>query len=330
MKRTPGRIFATVLIALLLAAVPTFAQDGDVLDAGLDAWYTPSGGAQISVSIPAGTFCGGSSGRLSRTIKFKGVPLTTAPALDDVDTIIARDAAYFNNNEATADLRIVALSLESVTDVTVNCGGYTEVWETEVSLAATQADGSITFYRDEDGTGGTFEASFPVNASLTFTNAADATQTAGPVATVDTVTTASSSWVTLPPAGAQPTNQVVWVDLDDDGIAEHNTGLTTGPGFWPDEPVEHEGPHPSTCLTPGSDCPEWTPPTCTEPHVVTTLSNAVVKGVGFVFDEQVAVAQEQGLVTSKAVVTASQVDQATLQTAVRDICVSVVGAEYLR
>lgn len=340
-QQTLRRLTFAALVALLLAAVPTFAQNQ--IDAGLDAWHTPTGGAEIDIAIPAGLFCGGtSSGFIANDIKFKGVPLTTSPQLSNVDTIISRDTAYFNGgNTATADIRILALSLESTTDVTVNCGSHSEVWRVLVGLVSAnstsntpgQVDGTITFYRSGPS-GGTFQASFPVNAELTFVNAASPSQRVGPINQVETVTTASSPWVFSPPSTAQPTpGDSVEVDLDGDGILD-DTGLETGPNFWPNGPVEHDGPHPNTCLAPGSGCPVRPDPGCDEPDVVAALQAAAVPGVGFVFEEheeaQEAEAGEIGGLGAKSFqATATRVDKATLDKSVRDICVAVVGRDYL-
>ena len=52
--------------AVIASAAPAFA-DPAVLK-GLDIWYTPAGGANVTVSIPAGFFCGGNSAAQTRTI----------------------------------------------------------------------------------------------------------------------------------------------------------------------------------------------------------------------------------------------------------------------
>ncbi|MEM8931275.1 MAG: hypothetical protein AAGE94_08870, partial [Acidobacteriota bacterium] len=213
-----------------------------------------------------------------------------------------------------------------------NCGSHTEVWKTEVELAPTQDEGTIDFVKTS-AAGGTFSASFPVSGNLTYVNAANARDTRGPFVDTQTVTTASSAFSFSPVAGSQPTNGNLLIDTTGDGVANHNTGAGTGPNFWISEPVEHEGPHPDTCVAPGPDCPEWTPPTCGEPWVVTELTTAAVKGVGFVFAEQAAAAAQAGIKKAAVAaqpVSANRVSQADLKVAVRDICVAAVGASYLQ
>ena len=331
MLRTPHRTTLGILAlaAITLLAAPAMADN--LVSAGLDTWYTPAGGAQITTTIPAGTFCDGSSPTLTRTIKLEGVPIATSPSLSNVDTIIERlDDAYFDsNNEASSDIEILALSLKSIGSFSVNCGSHTEVWKTNVSLAPTQGQGTIEFIKTSSS-GGTFSASFPVAGELTFVNAANSNDTRGPFPDTQTVTTASSPFSFSPTAGSQPTGSNVWVDLDGDGIPEHDTGAPTGPNFWIDGPVEHEGPHPNTCVAPGPDCPEYEPPTCQEPWVVTELTNATVKGVGFVFEEQAAQAEAAGIRKAVAQPVANKVTRSELQVAVRKMCVQAVGAQYLR
>ena len=328
MSRTASNVLKCLTLALVVLAVPAAADP--VVFKGLDTWYTPAGGAEITTTIPAGTFCGGTSNQITRTIKLEGVPVTTAPALTDVDTIIERldDAVFDSNNEASSDLVIVILSLRSVGSFSVNCGTHTEVWKTRVQLAPTQTPGTIEFVKTSSA-GGTFSASFPVTGELTYINAANSSDTRGPFLDTQTVTTASSDFSFTPTPDSQPTApNPVWIDTDYDGIPETNTGVPTGPNFWIVGTVEHEGPHPDTCAAPGPDCPEWEPPTCTEPWVVTELKNAAVKNLGFVFAEQADAAAEAGL--RKAAVVSNTITHSDLQASVRRICVDAVGAQYLR
>src|SRR5690349_20064881 len=109
---------AILVLAVVVAAAPAFA-DPAVLK-GLDIWYTPAGGANVTVNIPAGFFCSGNSGPQTRTISLKGRPLVTVPAghINPGDTVVNRPADIpFNQNgglQGTGNLKIHALDLVSV------------------------------------------------------------------------------------------------------------------------------------------------------------------------------------------------------------------------
>jgi hypothetical protein len=293
--------FAVLGLAVIASAAPAFA-DPAVLK-GLDIWYTPSGGASVTVNIPAGFFCSGNSGPMTKTISLKGRPLVTNPTnhISPGDTAVHRPADIpFNQNgglQGTGNLKIHALDLVSVQSFTVSCpGGLTEVYNTEVSLHGPQALGTITIRKAAlNDRHGTFDASFPVAAKIRFRNAANGVATA-PLADNQTITTLDACWSHDPGAGAVVCPGPVTIDVDGSRTitaADPTLAYCTSnffPGWTVDSfgnivqcPVNHTGPHPKTCGAPGPDCPEEpTPDPCTR-DIVSYL-NAHKVSDGFVLD----------------------------------------------
>jgi hypothetical protein len=285
-----------LLLAAVVAAVPALADE--VILHGLDVWYTPSGGANITVNIPAGFFCGGNSAPIaSKLIPLKGRPVVTAPAgaLNPGDTVVDRpvDAPFNGGLSTTTQLQIRALSLVSVNAFSIACpSGLTEVWNTEVSLNGAQTSGTIVIRRAAVGDpGGDFDASFPVNAKIQFVNAANGSRT-GFLTDNPTITTLNACWTHQPGPGAVVWNGAVTLDTDGNQAPDYNSLYGTSnffPGWkWVNGvlvqcPVDHQGPHPKTCGAQGSGCPETTNPNPCTTDVVNYLQSRKTAD-GFVLD----------------------------------------------
>lgn len=293
--------FAVLVFALVVVAAPAFA-DPSVIK-GLDIWYTPAGGASVTVNIPAGFFCSGNSVPMIKVISLKGRPLVTIPAghINPGDTVVNRPADIpFNQNgglQGTGNLKIHALDLVSVVSFTVGCpGGLTEVYNTEVSLNGPQGLGTITIRKNAlNARFGRFDASFPVAGKVRFRNAATGVPTA-PLPDNQTITTLDACWSHDPGAGAVVCAPPVTIDVDGSRTitaADPTMPYCTSnffPGWTQDAfgnviqcPVEHTGPHPKTCGAPGSGCPEVGPPNHCTPEIVSYLHAHKVAD-GFVLD----------------------------------------------
>lgn len=248
----------SVALALVLAARPVRADE--TIFQGLDVWYTPSGGAQITIDIPAGMFCGGTSSPLpGKVIPLKGRPVVTVPAgvLSPADTVIDRAAASFSGGlTTTTTLLIRALSLVSTSPFLVSCpSGPDEAWNTEVSLNGAQIPGTIVIRRPSVGApGGDFDASFPVSANVGFVNNANGMRT-GSLTDNVTITSTKSCWTHAPGAQSFVDPNPVTLDTDGDQIADYASPYGTS-NFFSCVPIHHDGPHPTTCGKPGSYCPE--------------------------------------------------------------------------
>lgn len=285
------RLGLGALILALLVAFAGAAGADEVIIHGLDPWYTPSGGGNITVDIPAGFFCAGTSAPIAgKQIALKGRPLVTAPAgaLNPDDTVVDRiaDAPFNGGLSVTTQLRILALNLVSVSSFTVTCSsGLTEVWNTEVSLDAAfnpQPLGTIVIRRPYVGApGGDFDASFPVHAKIVFVNAANGARTA-PLTDNPTITTLNACWTHQPGPGAVVWPNPVTIDTDGDQVADYTSPYGTSnffPGWqWVNGvlvqcPVNHQGPHPKTCGASGAGCPEQTNPNPCTTDVVNYLSS---------------------------------------------------------
>ncbi len=293
--------FMVLALAVIVSAAPAFA-DPAVLK-GLDIWYTPAGGASVTVFIPAGFFCSGNSPAQTRTIALKGRPLVTNPVnhINPGDTVVNRPADIpFNQNgglQGTGNLKIHALDLVSVQSFTLSCpGGLTEVYNTEVSLNGPQALGTITIRKAAiPDRFGKFDASFPVAGKVRFRNAATGTPTAA-LADNQTITTLDACWSHDPGPGAVVCAPPVTIDVDGSRTitaADPTLGYCTSnffPGWTYNSfgqvvqcPVAHTGPHPKTCGAPGQGCPEEATPNPCTPEIVSYLSAHKVSD-GFVLD----------------------------------------------
>jgi hypothetical protein len=279
------------LILALLIGFAGMASADETIFRGLDPWYTPSGGGSITVDIPAGFFCNGTSGPIpGKQISLKGRPVVTVPigVLNPDDTVVDRiaDALFNGGLSVTTQLRIRSLNLVSVSSFTVTCSsGLTEVWNTEVSLDAAfnpQPLGTIVIRRPFVGAlGGDFDASFPVHAKIVFVNAANGARTA-PLADNPTITTLNACWTHQPGPGAVVWPNPVTLDSDGDQVADYTSPYGTSnffPGWkWVNGvlvqcPVAHQGPHPTTCSASGSGCPEQTSTNPCTKDVVSYLSS---------------------------------------------------------
>ncbi len=295
---------AVLVLAVIACAAPAFADPAVIK--GLDIWYTPAGGASVTVNIPGGFFCSGNSLPQTRTISLKGRPLVTNPVnhITPGDTVVNRPADIpFNQNgglQGTGNLKIHALDLVSVASFTVACpGGLTEVYNTEVSLNGPQGLGTITIRKAAiPDRFGKFDASFPVAGKVRFRNAANGVATA-PLPDNQTITTLDACWSHDPGAGAVVCAPPVTIDVDGsrtitaaDPTMPYCTsnffpGWTYVGGVVVQCPVAHTGPHPKTCGAPGSGCPEDPQPNPCTTEIVSYL-NAHKVSDGFVLDNTAA------------------------------------------
>jgi len=281
-----------LLIALMAAVLPAGADD--TVFKGLDFWYTPAGGGNLNISIPAGFFCSGNSGPLNLTIPLKGRPLVTNPggAINPADTVVDREADISFNGGLTANgnLRIRALDLVSVQAFTVSCpGGLTEFYTTEVSLSGAQGLGTIQIRKNAiNDRFGKFDASFPVNAKVRFKNGATGVFT-GFLTHNATITTLDACWSHDPGAGsircAFPAPPIT-LDVDGDRVitgadwtspyctSNFFPGWTYVNGVVVQCPISHPGgPHPTTCGAPGTACPEQPPSNNCTTDILTYLDS---------------------------------------------------------
>lgn len=228
---------------------------------GLDFFETPPGGGQVDVGvIPAGFFCPQQTSAVSfGQMALHGVPLVTSPAnvLGSADTVVERP---FTVNippglSGNTILRIRALSMEGDDILTVGqCPTGQNRWRAKVSLTdANQPQGSITINRPA-ANGGTFDATFQVNAQVVFVNVDDPAQQTDPMTQSDVVSTSNAEWATKP----TNTNAVahcgeIAIDSNGDGLLndlDYFGNFNKMVNFWPGWPggggTQHTGPHPST------------------------------------------------------------------------------------
>jgi hypothetical protein len=170
-------IAISCLLFLMYLGGVSSAQD---VNPGVDLFVTPpSSGSYINFSgspIPADYF-GPGSDPFDGVISFQGQPLDTSPPdiLGPTDTIVRRlDTAGLPacGSSDTVPIQIVALSLVSVSPITVtyNGGQTSEPWDVQVCLSSSvpQDTGSLTITR-QCNEGGTFASDLPVRPRLTFT-----------------------------------------------------------------------------------------------------------------------------------------------------------------
>ena len=147
------------------------------IPAGLDSFETLYGSEQNfnNGPIPADFFDPGSD-PFGDIIGFQGVPLGPGAT---TDTLVERlDRAKLTGplpSSDTVPIQIVALSLASVSPITVSYdgGARTELWDVQVELSATpQPLGTMTI-RKEAKSGGSFDWVLPVLPRLTFVRASD-------------------------------------------------------------------------------------------------------------------------------------------------------------
>lgn len=148
--------------------------------AGSDLFVTPPSGITFdmfaSSPIPA-AFFGPNSDPFTGEIALGGVPLAPSSPLGPTDTVVRRDAsAVLSGPSATATvpIEIVALSLASITPITVTYNGGTapEHWTVQACLSNhVQTAGTLhlTTSACACNEGGTFTSTLPVLPKLIFT-----------------------------------------------------------------------------------------------------------------------------------------------------------------
>lgn len=324
-------MLAMVLLILASAAVPASADE--TIFKGLDLWFTPNNGGQVTISVPAGHFCSGTSNPATFTINLKGKPLATNPAnaLGATDTVVDRpvDAAFAGGLQTSTSLKIRALSLVSVSSLSILCpSGLTEVYNTDVSLNGPQTFGTIVIRRPAVGAaGGDFDASFQVKAKVIFVNAGGGGRTP-PLPDNVTITTLNACWTHAAPAGAVVWNAPVTIDTNGDGVPDYPSPYGTSNFFAGGcgLPVDHQGPHPSTCLAPGPGCPDPTPKDPCTPEVIEYLKAHQVEG-GFQLDSASKLDAMFGKASALPVAAVSAEDIGSVRV---DRCIQHSGAAILQ
>jgi hypothetical protein len=153
----------------------------------IDPWKTEPGGCQQfgvpdSPAIPAGFFETGSD-PFTGTVCLEGVPLGPTPFGDfgEADTLILRTQDPFDRcdlpdpNPVVVPIEIVALSLESVSPITVtfNGGQDPENWDVVVDLSAFPAPLGQLSATKSHCNGGTYTSVLNVQPRFTFTKVGD-------------------------------------------------------------------------------------------------------------------------------------------------------------
>jgi hypothetical protein len=323
-------VLATVLLILASAAVPASADE--TIFRGLDLWFTPSGGGQVTISAPAGHFCGGTSNPITLTINLKGKPLKTNPvnALGATDTVVDRpaDAPFAGGLQTNTSLKIRALSLVGVSSLSILCpSGLTEVYTTEVSLNGAQTFGTIVIRRPAVGAaGGDFDASFQVRAKVVFVNAAGGSTP--PLPDNVTVTTLNACWTHAAPPGAVVWPGAVTIDTNGDQVPDYPSPYGTSNFFAGGcgTPVDHQGPHPSTCVAPGPGCPDPTPKDPCTADVIDYLKAHQVEG-GFQLESADKLDAMFGKASAQPVAAVSEADIGSVRVA---RCIAHSGAAILQ
>jgi hypothetical protein len=216
--------------AALLFQLPAAAQ---VVVAGSDLLVTPAGGMTYEdfsgTPIPAGFFGVGSDPFIG-TVRFRGVPLVGTGVNGHTDTIVRRNADAMLTacpSAATVPIEIVALSLVSVSPITVTFGGGANSATYEVgaclSSAVNQQPGGMQIIRSHVN-GGTFSSGLPVQARLTFTRC-----------TTNTAAAVGSALADPGPPVVLSTGLGVWtysslglpIDASPGGMIDHDCNTTT-------------------------------------------------------------------------------------------------------
>lgn len=337
--------FLLLALTVLVSAAPVGAQDDDVIYKGLDVWYTPAGGGNVTVDIPAGFFCRGNSDPQTRTISLQGRPLVTSPvgALHPGDTVVDREEDIpFDEDEGltgTGSVRIRALDLVGTQSFTVLCPeSLTEVWNTEVSLDGEQERGTIVIRRESrNAEDGRFDASFPVKAKIRFVNAANGDTTAA-LSREDTIATLDACWANRPGEGGIEWPDAVKLDTDGDRDVDYLSRYGTS-NFFPGWkivdnkpvqcPVGHPGgPHPTTCGGKGDGCREDKPTNPCTSSVLEYLRKVQVSGgfrLGSVSALDAMFSTGAGKAQGKAAVNRDYLGSVRV-----DRCIQVEGTEILK
>ena len=177
---TTKAFFSMIAAEAVHAVQPAERDAGEVVDAGYDLLETDGGGPTFmdfaNAPIPA-DFFGPGSDPFNGSAQLEGDPFDSFGGFNGLvptDAIVQRlqDAGPAGFPD-TIDIEIVALSLKSVSPITVtfNGGQNPELWDLDVDVPEgdpNQASGSMTV-RHEGANGGTFDAVLPVKPIFTFT-----------------------------------------------------------------------------------------------------------------------------------------------------------------
>ncbi len=216
---------------------------------GVDLFTTPPGGTTVqnfsATPIPAGFF-GPGSDPFAGTIVLGGAPLDPTSPLGPTDTIVRRDAtaSIAAGGSATVPIEIVALSLTSVSPITVtyNGGQTPEQWSVHVSLSNTTRQTRGTMQITQNGCscaeGGTFTSSLPVLPRFLFTRSVPSPATADfdffAQGFSQLVYTASGGW--LPSSSGLPLTTIstaALVDPDNDPLTTPISTAVPSSNFFP-------------------------------------------------------------------------------------------------
>ena len=186
-----------------------------------DVWHSPASGQMChtfgvagSPALPA-DFFGDGSDAFTGSVCLEGVDLGF-PEFPGADTIIERASDPFDvcttpsELPVTVPIQVVALSLRSVSPITVsfNGGATTETWDVFVDLSTVPSPtGSLTVHKTHCN-GGVFTSTLPVQPRFTFTNTDTPTETAE----LDT------GLVGLDPITLNQTEQLAWVSRLGPGV----------------------------------------------------------------------------------------------------------------
>jgi hypothetical protein len=200
-----------------------------VVSAGIDLFTIPAGGATVvnfsANPVPTGFF-GPGSDAFTQNVPLEGTPLNTLPpgVIEPVHCIIRRptDADLKSSGgNLTIPAEIAALSEVGSNPVVVTYSGgqNPELWDLRVSLSSVmpQPAGTMSLRSDACGCaqGGTFSASLPVRARLTFTRQSDLLTRVIDPAPVITLTVADAAWTPFDPGlGVIKTQPGLQVDHD--------------------------------------------------------------------------------------------------------------------
>jgi hypothetical protein len=233
-----------VLVATILVALPAAGQDAILK--GSDLFATGATGTTFvsfaTDPIPAGFFCKGSPAFYGQ-IRLQGVPLTTSPAgiAGETDTIVRRlaDAPFDSYGHARAPVRIVALKLEAMDPIVVQCSSGLRAFDLSVCLprGVTQPVTYIDIYKTFDD-GGIFKGQLVVYADLVFIDQATGNVLDPIQQTIDMKVLDSNRWMRYPGPGGVHVTSWFGVDADCDGQAELGVPPTTNfyPGWNPSMP----------------------------------------------------------------------------------------------
>ncbi len=240
-----GRLHALILSAGLSVLLSTSLSYGGPVAPGDDLWITPIGGSWDLATIPAGTFTSAPNGEPSLAytgpaILFMGSPLASNnPAIPPTDTVVRRtDAAsvFCGGPPETVPIEIVALSLVSINPITVSYpNDPPEQWNVGVCKApGLPATGGSMTIRHECSNGGSYDATLPVRAQLTFTRVGPL-GSAGPI-TIGPISFVSSGWWTHTDPGFFLITAPFGTMVDTNCDGGFDTGIASTPppdGFFP-------------------------------------------------------------------------------------------------